>query len=627
MTFLMRARRILFYSVFLIAFIYSCWVILFKYAPDFTKPDIIYAGPIAGMLALFLAALKTHDVMLNKFEDENIKNYSDLLLKNVLCFLTKECAIISVISIGAFFCLYKFIGLYEAISFIIGAFVSIFAAFSGSIVCAKTSSKVLNQAQNSLNGGFKTAFNGGFVNGLFTIGLSTIILPLLYLFFKDPNILSGYILGICFASFMLNAGSEIFSTTSITNSKDNQTHMAACSAADNIKNAAGFGAQMTAIYVCAIVSSMVLGSLCLDLMGTLIPLTLASLGILSTIAASLFIRAREKGNPSFSVKFSSAITVIIFAGLCYLLIDVIFLPGYHGIFLAAAAGIIAGCILGASKKINSDSNAKTNSSDNIFKGFIIFFVAALVVLTAFMTAGGMDGYILGAYGISLANTAMVSTFIFIIGYRALVPLAKSTIEEAELINSSDETKERLQKISDTGLNLINQSEKLLAGSSVLTLFSMICAFALIINLENADLLNPFVSFGLLIGAMMPFLLKLAVNGSINKTIKKTENETNDQIKYIKILTNSAAFKTIIPAVLSLAVPVCLIFAMMKIFKNILSAQTVTGMLTGAAISAICLSCAINIRDKKTGRIFSSYTLYSLAALLTSAAIICTGLFK
>ena len=85
MTFLMRARRILFYSVFLVAFIYSCWVILFKYAPDFTKPDIIYAGPIAGMLALFLAALKTHDVMLNKFEDENIKNYSDLLLKNVLC--------------------------------------------------------------------------------------------------------------------------------------------------------------------------------------------------------------------------------------------------------------------------------------------------------------------------------------------------------------------------------------------------------------------------------------------------------------------------------------------------------------------------------------------------------------
>ena len=145
MTFLMRARRILFYSVFLVAFIYSCWVILFKYAPDFTKPDIIYAGPIAGMLALFLAALKTHDVMLNKFEDENIKNYSDLLLKNILCFLTKECAIISVISIGAFFCLYKFIGLYEAISFIIGTFASIFAAFREVLFVQKQAQKCKNK--------------------------------------------------------------------------------------------------------------------------------------------------------------------------------------------------------------------------------------------------------------------------------------------------------------------------------------------------------------------------------------------------------------------------------------------------------------------------------------------------
>ena len=97
---------------------------------------------------------------------------------------------------------------------------------------------------------------------------------------------------------------------------------------DNVGDVAGMGADLFESYVGSLIAAMTVGVLAYGVEGILLPLLVASLGIVASIIAFFFVRAGE--GVRLGAVFQRGITVIA----VIVLVTSFFLPGDSGRFRA-----------------------------------------------------------------------------------------------------------------------------------------------------------------------------------------------------------------------------------------------------------------------------------------------------
>ena len=83
-----------------------------------------------------------------------------------------------------------------AVSFLVGAIFSMFAGYFGMRVATRANVRTANSAmEGGMTAALHVAFSGGAVMGMTVVGLGLIGVSVLYMIFKDPEIIIGFGLG------------------------------------------------------------------------------------------------------------------------------------------------------------------------------------------------------------------------------------------------------------------------------------------------------------------------------------------------------------------------------------------------------------------------------------------------
>ncbi len=602
-----------------------------------TTVKSIFIGAIAGVTALLFAAIRTYKIMSKKNGNETMRTISHHIYTGAMAFLKREYKILSIFVIAVAILLGVFLSIETAICFLCGAICSALAGYIGMSVSTKANARTAHAAEKSLNKAFRVAFSGGVVMGMTVVGLGLLGLTILYWIFKDHEIVNGFALGASSIALFARVGGGIFTKAAdvgadlvgkveagIPEDDHRNPAVIADNVGDNVGDVAGMGADLFESYVGSIIAAITLGAICLNLQGAFLPIVISGIGIFASIIAVYFVRTKENGSPMKALQIGTTVAMIMVIIASYFLIMNWFSKAYIGIFYALLIGIAAGTIIGYLTEYftsynydpvkNIAKSTETGTATTVISGLDVgmlstFFPMAIISIAtigAFLAIGGMESYSLGVYGISIAAVGMLSTVGMIVAVDAYGPISDNAGGIAQMANLSEVVRERTDKLDSVGNTTAAIGKGFAIGSAALTALALLCAYATVLDLENIDILNPFVTSGILFGAALPFLFCSLTMGAVGRAAGKMVNEVRRQFKEkpeimtggcqpdykkcVDISTKAAILEMLLPGILAIGAPLIVGLGIGALAgEKIIGAQALGGMLMGAIATGVCLA--------------------------------------
>jgi K(+)-stimulated pyrophosphate-energized sodium pump len=120
---------------------------------------------------------------------------SNHIHEGAMAFLSRQYKALAVFANYCICSFGNFIDVKTALCFLTGGICSALAGYIGMTVATKANVRTANAARSSQNAALGIAFSGGAVMGMSVSGLGLLGLGVLYIIFKDPEIVNGFALG------------------------------------------------------------------------------------------------------------------------------------------------------------------------------------------------------------------------------------------------------------------------------------------------------------------------------------------------------------------------------------------------------------------------------------------------
>jgi len=547
-----------------------------------------------------------------------VNELSGIIQRGSMAFLSREyrALIPFVVVVGAV--LWLKIGHPMAVSFLLGAFCSGLAGLVGMRVATRANGKTAFAAGQGMNPALRIAFTGGTVMGMSVVGIGIIGIIICYAFFKDPNIITGFGFGASSIALFARVGGGIYTKAAdvgadlvgkveagIPEDDPRNPAVIADNVGDNVGDIAGMGADLFESYVNSIIAAMAIGLVAFGDTGVVYPLLLASLGIVSAVLGTFFVRVREEGDPQLALRIGTLVTGALMIAGSYFMTKAVF--GDITLFWAVLSGVAVGVLIGLVTEYYTSSAyppvkgiaqaSITGTATNILAGLGVGMKSTAIpvlMLCGSILVGVRFG---GLYGIACAAVGMLSITGMTLSVDAYGPIADNAGGIAEMSHMPPQVRKITDRLDAVGNTTAAIGKGLAIGSAALTALALFAAYATAVGLEVIDINNPRVMVGLFIGGMLPFVFSALTIQAVGRAASQMIDEVRRQFREIpgimegegqpeyerciEISTGASLKEMIIPGSLAVVSPV--------VVGLVLGAEALGGLLGGAIITGVMMA--------------------------------------
>jgi len=586
--------------------------------------ELFYFVPISSILALGFAYFFYSRMMKESEGTEKMASIALYVRKGAMAYLKQQYKVVGIffLVITAVFAIlaygFNLQNPWVPFAFITGGFFSGLAGFFGMKTATQASARTANAARETLNKGLQIAFRSGAVMGLVVVGLGLLDISIWFFILNSvyPSTMTDghnlvivtttmltFGMGASTQALFARVGGGIFTKAADVGAdlvgkveagipEDDPRNPAtiADNVGDNVGDVAGMGADLYESYCGSILATAALGAAAflhnpgLQMKAVMAPMLIAAVGILLSIAGIFVVKTKEGASQKqllAALGRGVNLSSIFIAILSYLIVYVLNIDNYLGIWGAIVTGLVTGIVIGKSTEYYTShsykptqriaNNSTTGPATVIISGLGVGMISTAIpvitvsvgILLSFLFASGFDflNTSMGLYGIGIASVGMLSTLGITLATDAYGPIADNAGGNAQMSGLGKEVRQRTDALDALGNTTAATGKGFAIGSAALTALALLASYVeeikiglvrigqvtmdlgnnIIVETERATLtdvmnfyqvtlMNPKVLIGVFVGSMMAFLFSGLTINAVGRAAAKMVDEVRRQFK-------------------------------------------------------------------------------------------------
>ena len=437
--------------------------------------DNLIIPPALGILGMVMAFVVYKLVMKYPDGEDKVKKIGDQIHAGALAFMKTEYKYLSIfIAVIVLLAWWK-LGIYTAISIIVGAICSSVAGFIGMYAATKANVRTATAAQkDGPAAALSVSFYGGSIMGLCVASLGLIGLGGLYYFYIpaeiDPHKLEGFAMGASVVALFSRVGGGIFTKSAdvgadlvgkieagIPEDDPRNPGVIADNVGDNVGDVAGMGSDIFESYCGSMIASIAIAYTLDNQDMMMLPLALAATGLIASIIGIFIVKLQSAKAPASALRSGTLLAPVIFVAMAYFIIDSFDGVGMNVwwcVIAGAVGGVLIGLITeyytggGPVKKIAE--SGETGSATVMISGLSVGMqsvVIPIVILAGIILASTQ---LSGIYGVGIAAVGMLATVGITMAIDAYGPVADNAGGIAEMSGMGEEVREITDSLDELG---------------------------------------------------------------------------------------------------------------------------------------------------------------------------------
>lgn len=526
--------------------------------------EFYYYTLVIGVIALLFSLFEAYIILKKPEGTKKMQDISNAIKAGSKAYLNRQLKTIVVFAVvlGILF-IFLPSGVEIAVAFVVGAVASYLTAYLGMNVAVRANVRTAKSAEKGTAAAFSTAIIGGSVTGFAAVGfgLIGISLLLMYLTISKVSLLIGFGFGASLISLFARVGGGIYTKaadvgadlvgkTELNLPEDDPRNPAviADNVGDNVGDCAGMSADVFESYAVTLVAALLIAfSIPYSQANFAYPLYVATIGIVSSLFSMLFMKVKGD-NATKALYKGIGSAVIIAAILDFLLTWYMNLPIFY--FVAVFSGLVLAILIfwitdyytgNESKSVIKVANAaRGGGGTDVIMGLATGLRTTWLPVLAIVAAIFVSYELVGVYGIGIAAVGMLSLTATILTIDSFGPITDNAGGIAEMSGLEEHVRKVTDKLDAIGNTTKATTKGFAIGGAALSATALFVAFAEAVHLNVIDALNPVVTIGIFIGALLPFIFSSFLMEAVGKAANLMVEEVRRQVKTIKGLLQGKA---------------------------------------------------------------------------------------